>query len=217
MHKHKKLFKPLALDNYANNAKFANRSMDQETAYFIGFYYAGDCLARQILKERYDLKKDTLIYAMFYNYRHYIELHLKNLIKKTDILYGYMKEFGYLKNGFWDNENFEKCLQTHNLKEILEILKRKLYYIQIDDEEFPKDIEDYIIQMHQKDKNGEKFRYCYNTKGVLHFSKEENYDIKSTIEIMEDLHFKLSGVSGFLSYYIDMSVSIKDDICIATF
>ena len=129
--------------------------------YINGYYEAGNELVNIAINEKQgSYKKDILFYPICYNYRHYIELHLKSLIVDLEILYDKMNQLGYLKNGTLSEKKSDKLDSTHNINDLFKFFYERLNLVS--DEPFPNDIKKYIKQMHDMDKNGQKFRYPVN-------------------------------------------------------
>jgi hypothetical protein len=68
------------------------------------------------------IDKDSLIYPICFNYRHYIELHLKSLIEESEILYDKIKQLGYLQNDELPKKFSNSLDNTHNLYKLLVLL-----------------------------------------------------------------------------------------------
>ncbi len=175
--------------------------------YINGYYETGKELVNIAINEQVGTyKKDTLFYPICYSYRHYIELHLKSLIIDSETLYDKMDTLGYLKNGTLSNKVSDKIDNTHNLNELFEYFCERLNLVS--DEKFPNDIKKYIKQMHDMDKNGQKFRYYIGKNKNINFSKQENYDVNNISKIMEEIHNLLWAVDSWLDHYIQMSNDI---------
>ena len=204
----KELFKKLSMLEIKENLTLGNQNIDAKYAYINGYYQAGNHLIKISIEMINTIDKDSLIYPICFNYRHYIELHLKSLIEESEILYDKIKQLGYLQNGEL-HKNFSNSLDnTHNLYELLVLLKKILFFIAISNEEFPKDIEKYIKQMHDTDKNGQKYRYHKNKSGKLHFPSEESYNIENMSKIMVEVNSMLWAINSHISHYIEISNDI---------
>ena len=82
----KKLFKKATIKEMEEMATIGGHNHTRYS-YINGYYEAGKGLIDIAISEKYSHKKDTLFYPICYNYRHYLELHLKSLIMDTEILY----------------------------------------------------------------------------------------------------------------------------------
>ncbi len=207
----KKLFKKSSMQEIKQNPTIGNRFIDAKYAYINGYYEAASHLVNKAISIANKSDKDSLIYPICFNYRHYIELHLKSLIEEAEILYEKMKQLGYLQNGTLSEKISDSLDNTHSLYELLDSFKKILFYISISNEEFPKDIEKYIQQMHDTDKNGQKYRYHKNKNGKLHFPDEKTYDIKNMLQIMEEVNSMLWAIDSHIDHYIGMSNDIISD------
>lgn len=207
----KQLFKKSSMQEIKESSTLGNQKVDAKYAYINGYYQAGNHLIETSIKMTNTIDKDSLIYPICFNYRHYIELHLKSLIEKSEILYDKMEQLGYLQNGELPEKISHSLDNTHSLYELLASLKNILFFIAISNEEFPKDIEKYIQQMHDTDKNGQKYRYHKNKSGKLHFPSEESYNIENMSKIMEEVNSMLWAIDSHIFHYIEMSNDIISD------
>jgi hypothetical protein len=208
----KGLFKPVGMDEIRGGSIFGNKSIDARSAYISGYYEAAKSLAEIAANTECERTRDTLIYPVCFNYRHYIELHLKSLIEDAESLYAKMEELEYLQNGNLPKKVTELLDKTHSLNVLMEYLIERLHYTQVSNEKFPKDIEKYIKQMHDSDKSGQKYRYHKNTAGKLHFPDEEIYDIENIANIMQEVYDLLWGIDEYLYCYNGMSDTILEEM-----
>jgi hypothetical protein len=204
----KKLFKKASINDLRNTATVGGYNHTR-FSYINGYYEAGTSLIEIAINERYSAKKDTLFYPTCFNYRHYLELHLKSLILDTEILYDKMDTLGYLENGILSNKISDNIDNTHNLDTLFELFIERL--LLVSNEIFPPVIKKYIKQMYNMDTNGQKFRYYTGKNNKLSFPKEEQFDIANISKIMEEVHDLLWGVDGWLDHYIQMSNNILYD------
>jgi len=123
-----------------------------------------------------------------------------------------MELLGYLQNGTLPEQISDSLDGTHNLLYLLTSFKERLFFISISNEQFPKDIEKYIMQMYHTDKNGQKYRYHKNKSGKLHFPNEEKYDIKNISIIMEEVNNMLWAIDSHIDHYIGMSNDLISDM-----
>lgn len=204
----KELFKKSSMQEIKKNATIGNKSVDAKYAYINGYYEAGNHLIKVAINMTNTTDKDSLVYPICFNYRHYIELHLKSLIEEGEVLYEKMEQLGYLHNGKLSEKVSDSLDSTHSLCDLLALLKKILFFIAISNEEFPKDIEKYIKQMHDTDTNGQKYRYHKNKSGKLHFPNEESYDIDNMSKIMKEVNRMLWAIDSHIFHYIEMSNDI---------
>lgn len=176
--------------------------------YINGYYEAGKILVDKICHTDIGLDKNALFYPICFNYRHYIELHLKSLIEDSEILYDKMVELNYLKNGKLPKKTSDTLGNIHSLNKLLTLLKERLHHTKISDEEFPKDIEKLIEEMHNSDSNSQQYRYYKDKQGHLSFPNEKEYNIDNISKGMKAVHDLLWGIDGHIDYYISMSEDI---------
>ncbi len=204
----KMLFKKASIEEVKNRATVGGYNHTRYV-YINGYYEAGKNLTEIAISEKYSFKKDTLFYPICYNYRHYLELHLKSIIIDCEILYDKMDKLGYLENGTLSEKVSDTLDNTHNLYNLLETFLERLTLIS--NEVFPDDIKKYIKQMYDMDTNGQRFRYYEGTDKRLSFPDEEQFDLENILKIMKEVHNLLWGVDGWLDYHIQMSNCIISD------
>ncbi len=193
------------------SSTLGNKLIDAKYAYINGYYEAGNHLIKTAIDMTNSTDKDSLIYPICFNYRHYIELHLKSLIEEAEVLYEKMEQLGYLQNGTLSEKISNSLDSTHNLYELLDSLKNILFFIAISNEEFPEDIEKYIKQMHDTDTNGQKYRYHKDKSGRLHFPNKKSYNIENMSKIMKEVNSMLWAIDYHIFHYIEMSNDIISD------
>ena len=196
------------MEQIKENSTFGNKLIDPKYAYINGYYEAGNHLIKTAINMTNTIDKDSLIYPICFNYRHYIELHLKSLIEEAEVLYEKMEQLEYLQNGKLSEKVSNSLDNTHSLYKLLDSLKNILFFIAISDEKFPKNIEKYIKQMHDTDMNGQKYRYHKNKSGKLHFPNEENCDIENLSKIMKEVNSMLWAIDSHIFNYIEISNNI---------
>jgi hypothetical protein len=204
----KQLFKKASIEEIKHNATVGGYNQTRYL-YINGYYESAKELVEIAICSKYNNKKDTLFYPICYNYRHYLELHIKSLIVDTEILYDKMEQLAYLENGNLSEKISDNLDNTHNLYDLFELFIERLNLVS--NEKFPNDIKKYIKQMHDTDKDGQKYRYYHGTNKKLSFPKEEQFDLKNISNIMEEVHDLLWGVDGYLDHYIQMSNDIIHD------
>jgi hypothetical protein len=191
-----------------NKVSIGSEGNNPKYSYINGYYEAGKILVDKIYQTDIGLDKNSLFYPICFNYRHYIELHLKSLIEDSEILYNKMVELNYLKNGNLPKEMSKSLGNEHSLNKLLTLLKERLHYIEISDEEFPKDIEKLIEEMHNSDSNSQQYRYHKDKKGHLSFPNEKEYNVANISNGMKEVHDLLWGIDGHIDNYISMSEAI---------
>lgn len=203
-----KLFKKVSIQNIQKVTTVGGHNHTRYD-YINGYYQAGEELSILSLNEKNNYKKNTLFYPTCFNYRHYLELHLKSLIVDTEILYDKMDTLMYLQNGTLSEKIKDDLDNTHNLEVLFDLFNERLTLVS--NEVFPVKIKKYIKQMYQMDTNGQKFRYYTGKNKKLSFPKEEYFDTENILRSMKEVHDLLWGVDGWLDYYIQMSNDILFD------
>jgi len=207
----KKLFKKISYKKLSQGKGItvANRFMSIRYAYIDGYFTASDFLISTALQLSDSHKKDILFFPICFNYRHYLELHIKNLIEDCALLYEKMDKLGYLPEDITSLPDKDKKIsEIHSLSQLLNILKNRLI---VSEEEFPQDIESYILQMHNTDTNGQKYRYHKDKNSKTFFTEEEYFDLKNLQEIMSKVRKMLFAIGDFIDDRIQLSDSIIQD------
>lgn len=209
MSKKKQIFKTTSIADIKNSATFGDRFMDKKSAYIFGYYEAAKKLTRDAIDAKCGNEKNILIYPICFNYRHYIELHLKSLVEEVEILCDKMQILGHSPCATVPAKVTGELDREHSLEVLLKWLKERLCCVS--GEEFPQDIANYIKQMHDTDKNGQKYRYHKNKTGKLHFPKEATYDVANIAKIMQEVNEMLWAIDSYIDHHIDMADTIISD------
>jgi HEPN domain-containing protein len=198
-----KLFKKASIEQMNSNSTVGGR-YHTRYSYINGYYESAKELVKVALKEEVGTyKKDILFYPICFNYRHYLELFLKSLIIESEILYDKTNTLGYLKNGTFGKKVSGKLDNEHNLDNLLKLFVERLDLVS--DEKFPQKIRNYIIEIHNMDTNGQRFRYDIDRKKNLSFPNEEKFDLQNISKIMEEVHKLLCACDMELDHYIEIS------------
>lgn len=180
--------------------------------YINGYFESAEVLVENALKLEEEGKSHNFFYPICYAYRHYIELHLKTIIEDLELFYDKSKLLGYTKNGELSNKKTDNLNNTHNLNELLNSVESLIYYTQVDDEEFPKEIAKYIRQFHEKDKSGQIFRYSKTISGKDSFEDTPYYDLNELRKVMKKVNSMLWAVDSHTEYYLNISNSLIEDL-----
>ena len=201
-HKGNSLFKKTKTGKWS---KMANIEGPFTTGYthIRGYYEAATYLADIALSsESYDREK--LIHPICFNYRHFIELSLKELIKNTQDLYSKSKELGY---HVMDIE--EEDLDVSNTHSLLRLLGYfGILLAGVSEEKISSKAVETINHFHQMDPNGVKFRYPFNQKGESNFLTLEEYDIENLKTEMASLKSHFDGVDGWVGYHQSIAADL---------
>ena len=171
-------------------------------AYAEGYFDAAEAVVAQALDSPY---KNRLIFPICYLYRHAIEVVLKELIRKADKLIGLMKYLDGEEDSTSVDDGLEEFLEcTHSLKRLYDALLSKLA-VTHPGVEIPAATHAAIIELHNRDSNGESFRYSRAKRtGRAVFDKQESFDVQRiAARLGEAFRFLSWGVGGALSADID--------------
>lgn len=199
----KKLFQSAPAQESINNV-VVGEHYSPRYAYIDGYYDAAKILVDSALKKR-RREQEILFFPICFNYRHYLELHLKSLVESTDELYLKMESLGYIKDVLLD-KNSEKSLdRVHSICTLLQYFEKRFKLVAQNGEVFDPNIREYILQFHTIDSDGQKFRYHITKKRQPSFPIIEKFDLKNIEELMEKIKDLLCGVDGWVDHYIAMS------------
>lgn len=202
-----KLFKKAPLKDSANNAIIGEHN-NPMYAYINGYYEAAKILVET---SRNSNSKDILFYPICFNYRHYLELHLKSLIELAEELYFKMETLGYAKY-ILDKSSEDPLDSVHSIQKLFCYFEKRLKLVAVNDEVFDPNIRKYIMEFHNIDSDGQKFRYHTTKKRQLSFPSPQKYDLKNIETIMQEIKMLLYGVDGWLEHYSEMSDSIIEEM-----
>ena len=161
--------------------------------YIFGYYKAAKKVADSALNKGF---QDALFYPMCFNYRHYLELSLKNLIVNCENYYSILEKWGEAK-GILKKTVKDRLTKTHSLARLLSWFKERFNLVS--DETFDKSVYKIIIDFHNFDRKGQCFRYPLKIDGSLSFSIENIYDIKNIKDKMEKVSNYLEAVDTWIT------------------
>jgi hypothetical protein len=188
------LFQPAPFHEWQRNA-VAGGDYSARGAYIIGFYRAAEALVFVAIEEH---KNDILFFPICFNYRHWLELILKQLIVLAEKLCLVLKEIGDIPDSS-EIINWSKTKpKGHNLESLLKSLLTRLSFIS--KEEFDKNVVDLIVQIYKMDPDGQNFRYPYRTDETLAMEKQNLYDLEHIRVEMENIFNYLSGIEAWLDF-----------------
>lgn len=197
----KQLFKPAPSKEQNHNATIGGKHASRNV-YVHSYFQAATILANIALKNNPNeawiypaLSKDPLFYPILFNYRHYIELHLKSLIIDTEQLYTGMEDLGYTKG------ELKLCISkhldsTHSIERLFNSLAERLRLVSED--EISQSVRKTIMQLHCVDPDGQGFRYHERTGRNPSFPYVQHYDLQNIRDSMNEVHDQLTGVEIFL-------------------
>lgn len=184
-----KLFQADNNSNWWHNAclNFFHNNWD---LYAIGYKDAADILVQAVLKA--PGQQDILVYPIVFLYRQYIELRLKEIIKKGSVLLVTFNEIPFDHN---IDVLYKKC------KEMLEEVCPKGSLIGLDV------VNDFINQFIAIDPGSFAFRYPTDKKGKSSLTIK-NINLNNLAEVMRGMANTLDGASAGISELL----SFKKDI-----
>jgi hypothetical protein len=173
------------------------KNFTNESSYIIGYWEAGDILVDMALALEHP-QRTRLFFPICFNYRHFIELCIKQLIFESEKIYQILKKHNMHTKDKKQNY-YEKINKTHNIKTLLNWL-----IITLDcftEEIFSNDIKNTIFEIHNMDETGQKFRYPKTIKNISHFEKREDFDLNKIKEAIYNVGNYLFGVDMYLSEF----------------
>lgn len=145
-----------------------------------GYQYASDILVDSAISE--PSKLDSLIYPIIFNYRHFIELHLK-----------------YLISNFGRHVRVEPVWNSHDLSKIWLSFIEMLAIFGNEDPDFADDVVGELITEFSKlDPNSFHARYPVDTKGNPVKINLSEIDLKNLKDVMTGVAGYFAGCDGYL-------------------
>ena len=173
-------------------------------SYALGYLYAADILVEHAVIEKNN-KKDKLFYPICFNYRQFIELTLKQLIIYSEKFYYKSEYLGYeLKK--LNGSVSDKLDSTHSIEKLLNWLIEILDCVS--DEKFDRNKKDLILEFHNLDSNGQKFRYPVQTNTLESFPKQTFYDLEKLKSGIKDIFEYFMGIDAWIDNYDSLADSI---------
>ncbi|KJH70772.1 hypothetical protein [Aliterella atlantica] len=187
--------------NWQNEAMAGGKYLLDSNNHIHGYYKAADILVNSALDSHINRDRDMLFFPIVFNYRHYIELSLKNLIEKSEDCYDALEQtgsnYGSLKSRFKNNLN-------HHLKPLLNHLTERL--LLIGEVGFEESICETILDIHKLDPESITFRYPIKKKGDLTLPEQESYDLKNIQERMKIVKNSFEGATIELQVKTDLAL-----------
>lgn len=202
-----KLFQPAPRDRGMDNAVVGG-VWASRYVYVNGYYRAARQLAELAATSE---PQDLLFYPICFNYRHYLELHLKGLIFSAELLYLDLVKMG------WEVQTLESQKRDdladaryHNLHRLLNLVEERLCCVS--DEPLDSAVRKIILEFHQTDVGGQVYRYHRTTQDEPSLPDVEHFDIANIAEKMEEVHWHLMGVDLWISHHHDTTKSVISDL-----
>jgi hypothetical protein len=172
------------------NACMPAQYSDKWNLYCEGFKMAADVLAEQAAENNAKAPLDCLILPVLHNYRHWIELELKLMVKQC-----YLYTHDCLPPEFWQR------ISTHRLDSLwgiaCELLRSRLN-IRRPNNSFLY-IRDIIQSLSVTDPSSQEFRYPYDGAGNSHLTDLKLVNVRQLYERMQEfsehlgpLHYQIA-------------------------
>lgn len=198
----RRVFQPALFQEWYRNAHVGGPWQD-DWIYAFGYKSAGDVLSEHAVASR---ATDLFFYPTCFLYRHAIEIILKELIRETESLIRLYVKCGSLDEQFQKDVNqinpgLEKC---HSIERLLKQFEERIKLI--DDRVLPGNIRATLIEIHNIDPSGQRFRYARvrGQDNKSSFPDYQHYDIKRIGKLLgETIDFLINSVGGWLDAQID--------------
>lgn len=190
-----KLFTPTSPSKSYQNAVVGG-FYSESYVYIEGYYRSSELMISSALNDTENFRDLTfLFHPILFNYRHYVELHLKHLIKQTESLYLVLKELDSTRGELRESV-IDQLTHTHRLNKLLDWLVERI--LLVTDEAIDKKILKTIRQLDEMDPDGQNFRYAFRTNGKQSLPKQFMTDIEIIRRHMDDVHNYLSCMDVWL-------------------
>lgn len=177
-------------------------------SYALGYYYAANFLVDHAVSSTNNIK-DKLVYPICFNYRQFIELTLKQLIIYAEKFY---KKSEYLGYEYRKATNFvtDNLMSTHSLERLLNWLINILSCVS--EYEFEEDKRNLIIDFHNTDPSGQKFRYPVLRNNDLSFPSQIFMNLERLKSGVKNISDYFMGIDGYIDYYDSIADSMISSI-----
>lgn len=181
-------------DDWWHNARL-NYGIDDWMWYVSGYKKAARLLVEHVKETQSD--QDFLIFPIIFNYRQYLELHLKKMIWDCKRLFNEQPDFS----------------KTHDLNKLWEDCRRLLEKvepkIEIHDLEA---VDEGINQFCEYDPRSMSFRYPFDTKGDKSLPAELGHiNIRNFSDVVEKLGNFFESSDVMISVYLDYKSDMESD------
>lgn len=202
-----RLFTPASREDWHKNAVVGG-FYSEPYVLMEGYYEAANILISSALGDGKSARDLTfLFHPICFLYRHYIELSLKYLIPKSELLYAILDEIGYTK-GILQEYRKDKLTSVHRLKTLLDWLRERIKSTL--GKPLPRGLIEVIEQFDGMDPDGQNFRYSLRTDGQQGMPQQFGADIGVIQRQMESAHSILSGLNDWLEEEIRLSGELLD-------
>lgn len=183
------LFGP-AEDWHFNACMPGNHYWEKWSTYVRGYKLAADLLVKLILEGRSEAVMDTLVMPVVFNYRQYIELSLKLLIIKLDVI----------------NHAPYKIPATHNLETLWQKAKNGLKIVNVTEppESF-ESIARILSEFMQYDPGSFSFRYPVSKDGALVLENLRHINVRRLCDAIQELDDAFQPIAYQVGYHFEAS------------
>jgi hypothetical protein len=162
------------------NASIARHGHERLVLMMTGYKAAADLMVERAARSGYD--RDTLVFPIVFNYRHFIELSLKYLIAT----YG-------------RTVNVESNWKSHDLADLWRTFKRVVKaYGNNDPEHTDRVVEHIIAEFAKVDPGSSSYRYPVDRDGKLLELSQDQLDLQSLADVMQSLEGYFMGCDGWM-------------------
>lgn len=171
-------------DDWDKSVEFATDASSRHVFIWSGFMIAGAALIEQCKRDSHD--RHFLVYPIFFNYRHGLELAMKWIIDH----YG-----RYAKVSLKAKE------RNHDLLKLWKRCKKVIIAVGSEGENYEPmhSVEQIVKDFHDLDKNNMAFRYSSTKSGTAINLPDISFDLDNVQDVMEGVDNFFTGVDGQLS------------------
>jgi hypothetical protein len=194
----KKVFMPSSGDPWRRNSVIGGWLADSGS-YEFRFIEAAKRLGRAAIDDRL---LDHYFYPMCFLFRHAFELTLKSLTMQAESFLAKLAKLGET-DVETDLVALQESLRTHekahSLMWLLNQLEPRLERIP-GCEPIPEAVRSAVVELHNIDPSGERFRYSVDRRGKPSFPEQQHVDIERVCRELAEAHLMLSaGLGSWLS------------------
>ena len=162
-------------------------------------------------------RNDAIVIPIIYNYRHGIELALKEEIREAAAC---LRDDGVADPGVRVDEVDNWVSATHSIEELVNCLTELIDQLDLGpDQQLPAETREVLTKLHVLDQHGQAFRYSTvktGTRGARVLERvrpgEQRFDIVAVAEALHEAGtMVLYGVSGVLGDYSDYQADMRYD------
>lgn len=172
--------KPFSVSSNAErNAYVAKSGHSRLVLMMTGYKTAGDTLVEKTKSSPSD--RDTLVFPIVFNYRHFIELNLKYLIA----MYG-------------PSVRIEANWNTHDIAQLWRTFEEVVAEYGMSDKEADKAVKQIIADFAKIDPQSFSYRYPVDRDGNIIELGQEQIDLSTLADVMEGVDGYFSGCDGYM-------------------